>query len=238
MDLLTENKTIESLADKIKGKILPDLELSIREMLKESMMELVVKTLQSEIKPIVDKLKFLTEENRTLQLRVDQLETQMRSGNLVFHGVPESSYAEAASVASKDGGGQRPSSRQDTVKAVIECCRKKLDLEISERDITAGFRVPGLKNAPRPIVVTFASRLVRDRIYELRRLLRKQDTAQRVYINEHLTKKNADIFSKGRKLFKEKRIASIWTWNGAVFVRRAESDRPTRVLSLEEVENF
>ena len=89
MDLLTENKTIESLADKIKGKILPDLELSIREMLKESMMELVVKTLQSEIKPIVDKLKFLTEENRTLQLRVDQLETQMRSGNLVFHGVPE-----------------------------------------------------------------------------------------------------------------------------------------------------
>ena len=74
------------------------------------------------------------------------------------------------------------------MKAVIECCRKKLDLEISERDITAGFRVPGLKNAPRPIVVTFASRLVRDRIYELRRLLRKQDTAQKVYINEHLTK--------------------------------------------------
>ena len=238
MDMLMEGRTIESLAEKIKGKILPELDLSIREMLRESVMEIVAETLKNEIKPIVDRLKFLTEENRALQFRVDQLETQMRGNNLVFHGVPESTYAEAASVAVKDGENRRPTPRQDTVKAVVECCRDKLNLDVSERDITAGYRIPGFRNAPRPIIVTFASRLVRDNVYESRRLLRKQTTTQGVYIKEHLTKKNSDIFSKGRKLLKEKRITSVWTRNGVVFVRKAESDRPTRVLSMEEVEKF
>ena len=239
LDLLMEGKTIEALSDKIKEKILPSLEHGIKEMMKNLMLETVTKLIKDEIKPLVDKIKSITEENKTLQIRVDRLEMQLRSNDLVIHGIPESSYASVASgVTAGEGDSSKHMSRQDTMSAVVECCRTRLDLDISMKDITAGYRIPGIKNAPRPIVITLASKTVRDRIYSSRRLLHKQEDKHKIYINEHLTKRCSEIFSRGRRLLKEKKISSIWTWNGVVFAKRVESDKPIKILSLEEVEKL
>ena len=163
---------------------------------------------------------------------MDQLETQLRSNNLVIHGIPESTFAEAASVPMGEEYLQKSPSGSDTDKAVIECCKSKLGLEISASDITAGYRISGPKKTPRPIVVGFATRIVRDRVYESRKLLRKQIGATKVYINEHLTRTNSEIFAAGRK------IPSIWTRNGYVYIKRTEMDKPLRISSLEDLNKF
>ena len=74
-------------------------------------------------------------ENKNLRGRVDQLETQLRSNNLV---IPESTFAEATSASMGEEFLQRHPSRSHTVKAVIECCRNlawKSQLMISLPDV-------------------------------------------------------------------------------------------------------
>ena len=74
------------------------------------------------------------------------------------------------------------------------------------------------------------------RCTQQKKTLRGTRGNSQVYVNEHLTKRNSEIFAKGRKLFKEKKIAAIWTWNGSVFLKRTESSRPVRIQELEVLE--
>ena len=64
----------------------------------------------------------------------------------MIHGIPEPSFAEAASASSEEGNSHRFTPRQDTVSAVVECCKSRLGLEISSRDVDASYRIKGLKN--------------------------------------------------------------------------------------------
>ena len=177
------------------------------------------------------------EENKFLSLRVEQLEAQSRANNLVIHGLPESTYAEPSTNAEADNTQKAPS-RRDTIQCILKCCNSKLGVAVSENDISAGFRIPGIKNAPRPIVVTFTSKSIRDKVHISRKLLRKQDGGPRIYINEHLTKGSSGLFAKGRALLREGKIASVWTLNGNVYVKRIESDRPSRISSMEDLQKY
>ena len=62
---------------------------------------------------MVEQIKMISEEIKNLKLNVDQLKTQIRSNNLVIHGIPESSFAEAtsASVESDSGPTHKSPSR-------------------------------------------------------------------------------------------------------------------------------
>ena len=59
----------------------------------------------------------------------------------------------------------------------------------------------------------------------------------RVYINEHLIVKRAEILSKARKLVKEHKLQGAWTKNGAIFVKISDlpDSRPIRVNDLKEL---
>ena len=59
-----------------------------------------------------------------------------------------------------------------------------------------------------------------------------------MYINEHLTRTNSELFAAGIKLFKDRKISSIWTRNGCVNIKRTEMDRPFRISSLEDLNKF
>ena len=197
------------MADRIKTKLLPDIIQKISEQVEKSMINLVGEAIKNNfvlLLPLLERIKIISEENKNLRGRVDQLETQLTSNNLVIHGIPESTFAEAASAFAGEESSQRHPSRSDAVKAFIECCKSTLGLEISANDITAGYRISGPKKTPRPIAVGFATRFVRDRVYESRKSLGKQVGATKVYINEHLTKTNSEIFGKIYKCVRGRRL--------------------------------
>ena len=187
------------------------------------MSELVAEAVKKELQPIVEKVftlkSLISDENRTLKQRLDQVETQLRSSNLVIHGIPETTYAEAASNSMEEDHSQKPSSRVDTVRAVVNCCEARLGLKISASDITAGYRIAGPRKGPRPIVVCFANRNTRDKVLESRKLLRHHQGNAKIYLNEHLTRGNSEIFAVGRKLLKEKKICSVWSRNGHIYLK-------------------
>ena len=206
------------------------------------MSELVAEAVKKELQPIVEKVftlkSLISDENRTLKQRLDQVETQLRSSNLVIHGIPETTYAEAASNSMEEDHSQKPSSRVDTVRAVVNCCEARLGLKISASDITAGYRIAGPRKGPRPIVVCFANRNTRDKVLESRKLLRHHQGNAKIYLNEHLTRGNSEIFAVGRKLLKEKKICSVWSRNGHIYLKWSERDKPSRILTLEDLTRF
>ena len=51
-----------------------------------------------------------------------------------------------------------------------------------------------------------------------------------IYINEHLTNINADIFVMAQVLRKDKLIHSCWTSNGITFIKLQENSTTKRIL--------
>ena len=88
----------------------------------EKMLPLMKEYLDTEVGKINKEIIFLKEENNELRNRIKYLEIKEKSCNLIFEGIKESSYAEAASdVESQDV----KLTRMDTISSVINCCREK-----------------------------------------------------------------------------------------------------------------
>ena len=99
---------------------------------------------------------------KTIASRIDIVETQLRANNLVICGLPDASSAEVVATSGDKAGHEQGVTRRDTVQAVVNCCNSKLGANISENDIQSSYRIPS-KSGPRPIVVSFTSKMVRDR---------------------------------------------------------------------------
>ena len=130
----------DELAEKVKAKLMPSIERMMREIIKQEVAYLVSEAVRSELRSMTEGFNKIVEENRSLKIRVDNLEMQSRSNNLVIHGLPEKI------ICSEDAGGVvLRSPRQDTIRAVIDCCRSGMKLDITNNDIVNCYRISGSK---------------------------------------------------------------------------------------------
>lgn len=81
------------------------------------------------------------------------------------------------------------------------------------------------------IVVQFSNR--KHKVEVLKQARKLKGTG--VYINEHLTKKNAEIARQSRILRKEKKIQSTWTKNGKVFVKSNGSPEQAKTVMIRNM---
>ena len=64
---------------------------------------------------------------------------------------------------------------------------------------------------------------------------------QRIFINEDLTKEQQDLFHKTRRMAKQNNVKSVWTFNGAIYIKEDEATSPTIIadeLKLEQYSTF
>src|SRR6218665_3222060 len=73
----------------------------------------------------------------------------------------------------------------------------------------------------RPVLVEFTSKLTKDKLYQSRKMLKPSDGhfGPQIFINENLTRHNANLFCCARKLIREKKISAAWSMNGACISR-------------------
>lgn len=131
-------------------------------------------------------------------------------------------------------------SQESTLLAVINYCQNNLNIEVTPNDISAVHRLPkGKYDRVRPVIVRFSNRRVRDQIFASRRRMRpsRTESSSIVYVNEHLSKTNEQLFSKCRMMYKNKQVARVWTWHGTVCVKRNDS-RIVKVLSMDDLSNL
>lgn len=59
-----------------------------------------------------------------------------------------------------------------------------------------------------------------------------------VYVNEHLTRKNAEIARNGRMLRKQNKIQATWTRNGKVFIKLNGPTEQAKVFVVRDLQDL
>lgn len=178
-------------------------------------------------------IESLTENLSQAHRKIDELETYTRRNNLVISGLPLASYAEASSPT--DSSSEHLEQTEQNVLAICQ----QLQVNISPADISIAHRLkrkPYTKGPP-AVMVQFKNRKAREAVYAARfKLKERRDVA--IFINEDLTKHNAEIFAQARQLVKVKKIFSTWTKAGIVYIKATQTSRPTSVYHINELVSY
>jgi len=244
---LKTDELIEALTDpKVVHALNAVLMPSIRACIKEELGQLhgVLDKLEVNYTAQAKLITDLQGENSQLKRRVDILDAASRLTTLVVRGLPEPLFSEratgerdettvkslrAGTVSGLPTHTPPPAHAVVTEKAILELCNADLGLNLSPKDIEFAYRLKS-KNAtaPRPILVTFATRKTRNEVYERRRVL-KSKVGPKVFLCENLTASASEVAWEARKLVKDRRLHSCWTSGGYVYVKRTETGKPTAV---------
>ncbi|KAJ8353946.1 hypothetical protein SKAU_G00215130 [Synaphobranchus kaupii] len=91
-----------------------------------------------------------------------------------------------------------------------------------------------LKTDKPALIIRFANRKSKTaRLKQGRRL-----KGTNVYLNDHLTKKNAEIARKARFLRNQKKIHSTWTTNCKIFIKLNGPPEESKVLAIRNMEDL
>jgi len=210
--------TIDNLRDEIAAK------------------DVIITNLKSEVDCLRNDNSSLSKSLSNCETRLDLLETYTRVDNLVIKGLPEMlSEVVAANTNTVSSDGPLGENSDTTMTAVLQFCDNALGVQLRPEDISIAHRLPKGKNdRTRPVMVRFSNRRSRDAVYVARRSLHSAGMKD-MYINEHLTKHHEQLFAACRKLRKEKRIHSTWTWHGITHVKLSQTSRMIKIQSDDDI---
>lgn len=171
----------------------------------------------------------LAREITFLKDNVADLQQQTRKNNIIISGVPKTT--------------------NENVFFILDNMARLLNLNHSRDDISAAHRLPaprGDSARPPNIVVCFVSRAVKgfwlqarkDRKTLSARELHASFPDQPVWLNDHLTQENAELFREARQLRRDNKLAAVWTSDGRVLIKRTPTSGPMRVASLRALSSF
>ncbi|KAI9517872.1 hypothetical protein NQZ68_001041 [Dissostichus eleginoides] len=180
-----------------------------------------------------------------LENRVADLEQYTRMNDLIISGLKtrHRSYARAA-AASEDtaagrGGADAPEVDRESLEQQVLCFLESKGISVDSGDIEAchALRSKNITATP-AIIIRFINRKKK---YALIRQGRKLKGTN-VYINEHLTKKNADIARRARILKKQNKIQATWSTNCKIFIKlngsTAEMAKVLIIRDITELDQF
>ncbi|KAJ8712689.1 hypothetical protein PYW08_007993 [Mythimna loreyi] len=163
---------------------------------------------------------------KLLEGKIDTLEQQARQCNIEIANMPEK--------------------RGENLMSILESIGSAVNMSISSGDIISIHRVPhahAQNNRPKNIIVKFTTRIMRDNLLSAYRLSKGlttdriglSGTSCRIYLNEHLTLRNKDLFRKCREAAKLKKFKFVWVRNATVLVKESEDSSTFAVRTEDEI---
>ena len=141
---------------------------------------------------------YQTEQTRK---RLNDLEQYTRSNNIRVYGIPDTNETESPT---------------QTIKIFLKEI-KDLPIDVvDETDIDIAHRLGRFNpNKPRPVIIRFTTRMVKDDIMRQKKILRQR----KIFVNEDLTRLNQQVFTAIRLRCQDE-VKSVWTRNGRIMIRR------------------
>uniref|UniRef100_A0A087X494 Uncharacterized protein n=1 Tax=Poecilia formosa TaxID=48698 RepID=A0A087X494_POEFO len=164
-----------------------------------------------------------------LEHRVADLEQYSRMNDVIISGLEMKprSYARAVTEANNT---EERDEKQGTFEKQIFFSNKGISID---NGIEACHPLPQKNKGVKPaIVMRFTNRKHKNELLKQGRKLKGTN----VYINEHLTKLNADIARRARFLRKQKKIQSTWTSNCRVYIKLNGSLEEAKILIIRQIE--
>ena len=206
---------------------LPDIQKLMKQIThpsREEFADMISSELHKQLKPYKDELlakdreiKELKETISVLDRKLDDLEQHGRRDSLRIAGIPEKEE------------------HDDTDAAVLDICQAiKVDPPVQPTDIAVSHRRgrPS-EGRTRQVIVKFATRNVRERVYSAKKELknvREDENMKRIYINEDLTKFRANLARDARALRNSGVINDTWTQYGKIIVK----DKQNRISVIHD----
>lgn len=185
------------------------------------------------------RMKYEEQQKRInfLETRVADLEQYTCINDVIISGIPlkPTSYAHALKGNQREEGTyQHDSSTEAQVTHFLE----NKDIHVDRNDIEACHPLPSRNPKAKPVVIVrFTNRKSKMELLRQGKKLKGTD----VYINEHLSKTNADLARRARFLKKDRKIQATWTSNCRVYVKTNGGPEEAKVIcirSLEQLENL
>ena len=112
----------------------------------------------------------------------------------------------------------------------INFVKNQLNIDIDPYDVVAIHELPNKNKDIYKTIVKFHFHETKSKIFK--NIKKLKDT--NIYINDHLTKYNSEIFYKARNLLKYSKIKYCWTVNGITFIKKTESSEKEKFLNLSD----
>ncbi|KAL4720633.1 hypothetical protein ACJJTC_003992 [Scirpophaga incertulas] len=150
-----------------------------------------------------------------LQDKIDSMEQHARQNNIEIGNIPEK--------------------RGENLLAIIESIGNTIKCQLHQNNILSIHRVPHARkdenSRPKNIIVKLCSRILRDNVLSAFRITKglKTDqlglsgTPRNVYMNEHLTLRNKQLFRSSHEAAKKHLFKYVWIKNGTVLARMSDT---------------
>ncbi len=171
--------------------------------------------LMNEVKYLKTIIKEMDTKIHDMEKRIEDLEQYTRMEDLIISGLEtkHQTYAGAAATANK--GEDAPDHELQTLEQQVTQFLESRNISIARNNISACHTLPRKDSRSKPvIIIRFANR--KSKIDLLKQGKKLVGTG--VYLNEHLTKKNAEIAREARTLRKQNKIQATWTRNYKVLI--------------------
>ena len=185
----------------------------------------------------------LSEENKkkdikisALEKRVNDLEQYTRQDDIIISGYKSKhqTYARRAGSNLEVDNANAPEDEKTNLETEIINFFKSKDIEIDKNEISACHTLKAKQNTTPNIVIRFVNRKTKIRMLQQRKKLDKTQ----VYVNEHLTKHNSNLFRIARKLKKEGKIMNTFTRNCSVVVHYRMQNGDSKYAVIRDIPDF
>lgn len=172
-----------------------------------------------------------------LENRIDDLEQYSRINDVIITGLKTKPRSYARALTASNGVELNDQDEESVEQQVITFLNSK-GVILDKDSIEACHSLPQRNKQTKPtIIISFANRKHKTGLLKQGKMLRGTD----VFLNEHLTKKNAMLAREARLLRKQKKILSTWSNNCKVFVKTNGTPEESKVVlirSMEDLEKY
>lgn len=169
---------------------------------------------------------------QTLEKKVENFERMIKSTSIEIRNIP---------VPNKEN-------KKDLVNTVLKL-GSTLDLQLETRDIKDIFRVNTKSLSNKPVIVDFASVLVKEDVIQATKKFNKankdnmlstanigiQGPAQPIFVGESLTAKNKRLFFLARGFAKANKFKYCWSSYGKIYLKESDSHSSTLIDSESDI---
>lgn len=217
-----------------------DVKKALRELAKkiDGMAENVGKIsgLVEDVKKLNNLLAQKDEKIAELEKRVDDLEQYTRKEDVVISGLKTTHRTYSNVIRGENSEVDITEGEKQTLEEQVIKFFNRRDISIHKESIAACYTLPKRNGQmERTIILRFVNR--KQKIELLKQGKKLKDT--QVYVNEHLTKRNAEIAKHARALKKQRKIHSTWTRDCKIWIRtNALSGEEMKVLLIQDLKDL
>ena len=152
---------------------------------------------------------------KSIEINIERAEQYSRRDNLIISGVPSSATETAASDTRCDA-----TTLISTMSAIMDVCSDSLGVPIKSEDISSAHSHSNSNSrkravGPDPIVVRFARRSNRDKVYLSRFSFKTYNSGKpvsaQIFINEDLVDNNRLMMSAAKGVVRKNQLKDAWS---------------------------